>query len=80
MAYKLLCDLAGVSVLWWMDAGRVPRFWTIVTVEQNVHRHVDPPRAEGLPPHRYPDVESGFVGTPRKDTSCGESLCETSTT
>ena len=81
LAYKLLCDLAGVECT--VVDGTLegtPRFWTIVTVEQNVHRHVDPSRAEGL---LLPDTqmsESGFVWDTQEYPSCGESLSETSTT
>lgn len=81
LAYKLLCDLAGVecTVVDGTLEG-VPRFWTIVTVEQNVHRHVDPSRAEGLLLTDTQMSESGFVWDTQEYPSCGESLSETSTT
>ena len=55
-------------------------FGTIVTVEQNVHRHVDPSRAEGLLLTDTQMSESGFVWDTQEYPSCGESLSETSTT
>jgi len=81
LAYKLLCDLAGVECT--VVDGTLegtPRFWTIVTVEQNVHRHVDPSRAEGLLLTDTQMSESGFVWDTQEYPSCGESLSETSTT
>lgn len=81
LAYKLLCDLAGVECT--VVDGTLegaPRFWTIVTVEQNVHRHVDPSRAEGLLLTDTQISESGFVWDTQEYPSCGESLSETSTT
>ncbi|ALP93461.1 hypothetical protein [Intestinimonas butyriciproducens] len=81
LAYKLLCDLAGVECTV-VDGTleETPRFWTIVTVEQNVHRHVDPSRAEGLLLTDTQMSESGFVWDTQEYPSCGESLSETSTT
>ena len=81
LAYKLLCDLAGVECT--VVDGTLegaPRFWTIVTVEQNVHRHVDPSRAEGLLLTDTQMSESGFVWDTQEYPSCGESLSENSTT
>ena len=81
LAYKLLCDLAGVECT--VVDGTLegtPRFWTIVTVEQNVHRHVDPSRAEGLLLTDTQMSESGFVWDTQEYPSCGGSLSETSTT
>lgn len=81
LAYKLLCNLAGVECT--VVDGTLegtPRFWTIVTVEQNVHRHVDPSRAEGLLLTDTQMSESGFVWDTQEYPSCGESLSETSTT
>ncbi|WP_419019976.1 hypothetical protein [Intestinimonas butyriciproducens] len=81
LAYKLLCDLAGVECTVVDGALEgTPRFWTIVTVEQNVHRHVDPSRAEGLLLTDTQMSESGFVWDTQEYPSCGESLSETSTT
>ncbi|NCB62395.1 MAG: hypothetical protein EOM52_02090 [Clostridia bacterium] len=72
LAFKLLCDLAGIecTVVKGTNGDGAPRFWTIVA-DSDGHRHIDPSAENGLLLTDAELLERGYVWLRDDYPACG---------